>query len=120
MTRKTNTTNQPEFDFKREESHRDSAIDAVEESNLTPIDRAKIDALDNLRDLPREVSSDTILPNLKKYDFSDNRAVGAVMRWLVKEEFIEWTSSTRKSTRRGNHLADRRIYINQLWREERS
>ena len=106
---------QDEFDFHDERDRREEAIKkTVDHNSPDPYNTAIEDAVQNLRHLPKHVSSDTILPDIEQYNFSDNRTVGAVVRWLEAHKFIERTDVHRDSTRVGSHLAPRRVYINTL------
>ena len=54
----------------------EEAIQRVEEANSPdPLEMAYSHAVKNLRRLPALVSSDTILPSLSQYGFTDNRAM---------------------------------------------
>ena len=106
-------TGLPLFD---EAAKRDLAIEQVERNNLPPVDRAVLDAIAILDTLPTgaEVASDQLVPDLDKYGFTDNRAVGPVMRRLVKKRVIKVDplGRFRPSDREGNHRVPIRIYIN--------
>lgn len=90
---------------------------AVVVNNNVAIDEAEADALENLRNLPKEVSSDTILPELSKYGFTDTRVMGPIMRRLAKAGAIEVTGRYRKSRRSGSHRMPKAIYNNQQGKE---
>lgn len=99
------------------EAERDAAIDAVEQANaddLFRIEQAMQDGLSELLALPdgAEVSSDVLFPDLVKYQFTDNRAIGPVMKRLVAEGHLEMTERFRRSRRAGNHCGTVRIYMN--------
>ena len=110
-----NTNDLPLFqqsDF-AERQARDAAINQVEENNSpSPIDAAMEEAERNLALLPLHVTCDIILPDIKKFGFTDGRAVGAIMRKLAKSGMIEPTENYRQSTRKGNHRVPRRVYLN--------
>lgn len=94
---------------------RDKAIETVEKNNSPGgIEEAVEDAVKLLKTLPNgeEVTSDTLVPDLAKYGFSDNRAVGVVMRRLTSNGFIKPTDKFRASKRPGNHLTPRKVYFN--------
>lgn len=125
-----NTTNdnedqsQPKLPLTEEQST-EAAIKQVEENNSpSPFDEALHDARILLAtSLPsmREVTSDTVFPDLKRYGFTDNRVVGAMMKRLAGEGSIAATTlRMRKSGRPGNHQAPRRIYDNNLHRGQSS
>ena len=89
------------------------AIDRVEENNSPdPLEQAKADAVANLDRLPEKVSSDTILPDLEVYGFTDPRAMGPVMIYLKKQRHIEPAGEWRKSVRPGNHQVPKAVYLN--------
>jgi len=102
------------FEYAEQEAT-ESAITVVEENNSpSPLDEAEKDALTNLRHLPEKVSSDTILPNLAKYGFTDTRAMGPIMRRLAKAGAIKATGEYRKSQRIGSHRMPKAIYHNHV------
>ena len=82
----------------------------------SPFNQALEDMVSNLRGMPLKlmVTSDTILPDIKRYGFSDGRVVGALMRHLIKDGSITRTPHMRNSIRAGNHCAPRRVYVNNL------
>ena len=91
----------------------EEAIQRVEEANSPdPLDVAYSHAVQNLRRLPALVSSDTILPSLAQYGFTDNRAMGPLMRRLMDAGHIQATGEFRKSTRPGNHGVPKAVYRN--------
>ena len=93
----------------------EQAIQRVEDANTPdPMAMAYADAVKNLRDLPGCVSSDTILPSLAVYGFTDNRAMGPIMRHLITAGHLAPTGEHRKSSRPGNHQAPRAVYRNAL------
>lgn len=102
------------FDWsaEKEEAQKNAAIELVAENNADPVGQAEADALDNLAYLPREVSSDTILPDLSKYGFTDGRAMGPIMKRLVKSGAITPTGQFRKSQRPGSHRMPKAVYTN--------
>lgn len=95
-----------------ESKAKDSGIERVESANIPPIKLAEIKAIENLRSLPREVSSDTILPNIADFGFTDGRAVGPLMMRLVRLGAITRTDGFRKSVRSGSHQTPRAVYLN--------
>jgi len=110
-------TNQLDFDYARrvEEEARESALQRVEDVNSPcPLDRAEADAIKALVTLPELVSADTILPDLSRYGFTDNRAIGAIMRRLLAKGLIAPTGGYRKSQRGGSHLMPKAVYRNAL------
>jgi len=98
-----------------ETASRDLAIDQVEYTNTNRIDDAYIDALSRVDRADREekLTSDTILPDIDQYKFTDGRAVGAIMRKLISAKVIVPIVPTeyRPSTRPGNHARPGRVYI---------
>tara|TARA_R110000765_G_scaffold238604_1_gene341304 strand:+ start:93 stop:479 length:387 start_codon:yes stop_codon:yes gene_type:complete len=91
------------------------AIRRVDAANSpAPLDRAEADGIAKLAGLPILVSSDSIFPSLDEYGFSDNRAVGPLMRRLVVAGKIRPTGDYRKSRRPGSHGAPRAVYRNAL------
>lgn len=89
------------------------AIKRVDEANTPdPLAAAEANAIATLATLPSLVSSDTILPDLEKYGFSDNRAIGPLMRRLVRKGHIAPTGEYRKSKRPGSHGVPRAVYWN--------
>ena len=99
--------------LQKEQSKTENAINVVENNN-SAIDAAVADAIENLRDLPVEVSSDTILPDLSKYGFTDSRVMGPIMRRLAKAGAIQLTGRYRKSRRLGSHRMPKAIYHNRV------
>lgn len=96
-----------------EEAAKELAICRVEEANSPdPLDEAEADAITALRSLPGLVSSDTILPDLSRYGFTDNRAMGPIMRRLLAKGFITPTGDYRKSQRGGSHRMPKAVYWN--------
>jgi len=95
-----------------EHQAKDAGIETSASSNLSAMDRASDTALDNLRSLPVEVSSDTILPNLHDFGFTDDRVMGPVMLRLIKVGAIVPTYRYRQSTRLGSHRTPRSVYRN--------
>ena len=92
----------------------EEAIQRVEEANSPdPMEMAYSHAVKNLRRLPDLVSSDTILPSLSQYGFTDNRAMGPLMRRLMDAGHIQPTGEFRKSTRPGNHRVPKAVYRNE-------
>tara|TARA_R110000824_G_scaffold112909_2_gene262392 strand:- start:559 stop:936 length:378 start_codon:yes stop_codon:yes gene_type:complete len=91
------------------------AIERVEATNLpNPLEKAEANAIAYLSRLPALVSSDSIFPTLGTYGFSDNRAIGPLMRRLVRNGHISATGRYRKSRRPGSHGAPRAVYRNAL------
>jgi hypothetical protein len=89
------------------------AIRRVEDANSPdPLDEAEADAITALASLPELVSSDTILPDLSRYGFTDNRAMGPIMRRLVAKGFLATTGTFRKSERQGSHRRPTAVYLN--------
>lgn len=105
--------NQP--DLFTELDARDVALDRIEDANHARIDDAYDDARARIQAArPMEkMTSDTILPDISRYNFTDGRAVGAIMRKLISANLIRPVRPTeyRPSTRPGNHAAPRRVYI---------
>lgn len=98
-----------------EQTRRDQAIARVEDRNEPgPNDRALAEVEERLRRLPigAEITSDSLLPDLSRFGFSDPRAVGAIMKRALAAGWIRPTDRFRNSTRPGNHCAPRRIYRN--------
>lgn len=90
-----------------------NAIQQVEDNNSPdPFEEAYQDALNLLSVLPQKVTSDTIFPDLDKYNFTDGRVVGSLMRKLITNKVITLTAKYRPSERPGNHGAPRRVYNN--------
>lgn len=103
------------FDYGRERERRDRAMRDVEDHNEpSPNDVAYADAVALLPRLPSMVASDTIIPDLERYGFSDNRAVGPIILRLQRDGLITPTAGFRKSKRSGNHLVPIRVYQNNL------
>tara|TARA_R110002051_G_scaffold63430_1_gene115543 strand:- start:583 stop:927 length:345 start_codon:yes stop_codon:yes gene_type:complete len=89
------------------------AIKRVEDANSPdPLDEAEADAIKALTSLPELVSSDTILPDISGYGFTDNRAMGPIMRRLLKKGLITPTGDYRKSQRGGSHRMPKAVYRN--------
>ena len=100
----------------KEQAQTEAAIALVENNNAA-IDAAVAEAIENLRDLPMDVSADTILPDISKYGFTDPRVMGPIMRRLTKAGAIQVTGQYRKSRRLGNHRKPIAIYHNQNGKE---
>ena len=101
------------YQDKQQDNATEAAIALVEANNSPdPFKEAYEDALDLLVKLPEEVTSDTAFPHLDKYDFTDRRVVGPLMRQLQKDGKIRMTTKYRPSGRVGNHGCPRRIYVN--------
>ena len=89
------------------------SIKRVDDANTPdPLDEALRAAIATLGRLPARVSSDTILPDLARFGFSDNRAMGPLMRRLRIQGHISPTGEYRKSVRPGSHGAPRAVYRN--------
>ena len=89
------------------------AIQRVENANAPdPLASAEENAIATLAGLPALVSADSIFPHLTGYGFSDNRAIGPLMRRLVRNGHISATGEYRKSKRPGSHGAPRAVYRN--------
>ena len=88
------------------------AVETLERRNEPCLDVAERDALVLMRRLGRgaRVTSDQLIPEVGKYGFSDNRAVGAVMLRLIHGGHLVRTSHFRTSQRHGNHGCPRRVY----------
>jgi hypothetical protein len=99
----------------REQVSREVAIKRLEMHNdHGPIEKALEDLRETLSRLPAaaEVTSDSLFEDLSLYGFTDNRAIGPVMRRAVKAGLITPTAAFRNSNRPGSHCAPRRIYLN--------
>lgn len=105
----------PLFDFIRESLATELGIKRVEAANdPDPIDAAEAAAIATLARLPWYVSSDTILPDIGVFGFTDNRAMGPIMRRLVKAGHITPSGEYRNSLRAGNHGNPVAVYRNIL------
>jgi len=92
------------------------AIARVEEANTpSPLDVAEADAIKTLAGLPEYVTSDMILPDLAVYGFTDNRAMGPLMRRLISGGHITGTESFRLTKRIGSNRMPRPVYRNEKW-----
>lgn len=92
------------------------ALETVAENNADPIEAALADARETIRvassiNPGAEFTSDTVLPDLSPYGFTDGRAVGSIMRRLVASgDLVKVPGRYRPSTRKGNHLTPRQVY----------
>jgi len=90
------------------------AIRRVEEANTPhPLDLAEADAIQTLAGLPEFVTSEAILPDLSIYGFSDNRAMGPLMRRLITKRHLTHTGTFRETKRHGSHRMPRPVYRNE-------
>jgi predicted acetyltransferase len=98
----------------RNRDERDAAIKQVEQNSMPATEIAYADMVKNLQSMPMgaEVTSDTILPKIDHYGFSDPRAVGPLMLRLRKNKCIQQTGRVRPSLRAGNHAVPKAIYLN--------
>ena len=99
-----------------ESESKEKAIAQVEENNSPdPIKTAIRDAIAILGGIPAwaEVTSETVLPDLDQYGFTDNRAAGPIMRKLATLGYItpEPNGKHVKSTRANNHQRPIRVYL---------
>ena len=100
--------------IEQENEARDEAIDRVGNNNAEGRDVAYADAVRQLSQLPDgvEVSSYSLWPDLTIYQFTDNRAAGAVTKALARDGYIKPTTQFKPSPRVGCHKAPMRIYLN--------
>jgi hypothetical protein len=107
--------------FHPEENSRDQAIHQVEKNNSpNPLEEAFEDAVSILNSMRQgdHVASDVVVPDLKKYSFTDNRVAGVIMLKLLRAGHItpHPMNLRRPSSRTGNHRIPLRVYTNNLGR----
>ena len=90
------------------------SIQRVEDANSPDTyDRALEDAIRRLGRLPELVTSESILPDLSAYGFTDNRAMGPLMRRLIAQGHITRTGTFKETKRLGSNTMPRPVYRNE-------
>ena len=91
----------------------EASIQQVEDANTPdPLDVAQLDAIRRLESLPEFVTADVILPDLAQYGFTDNRAMGPLMRRLVTGGHLSRTGEFRQTKRGRSNTMPRPVYQN--------
>tara|TARA_B100000686_G_C16381786_1_gene757909 strand:+ start:137 stop:487 length:351 start_codon:yes stop_codon:yes gene_type:complete len=104
----------PLFGGRDYDAETEICIERVEAANSPdPLDLAQKDAIRRLAGLPELVTSETILPDLAGYGFTDNRAMGPLMRRLIAQGHITRTGTFRVTKRAGSNTMPRPVYRNE-------
>lgn len=109
-----NQTEQPNqffgWQIKSERLDKEKALKCLKTKNEAAINNCVHDCIQRLKEAGSTITADELVPNLSIYNFSDGRALGAVMIRLRKLGHIEPTTEYRESVRLGSHGVPRRIY----------
>jgi hypothetical protein len=99
--------------IEEEKDKRDTSIGHTLSKNYLAIKQCLVDSINTLGNNSFEdgVTSDVLVPDLSPYEFSDGRALGAVMIKLQKRGYLQPTDCFRLSTRKASHCRPQRVYL---------